>query len=165
MWLYRYLLLPPTRQDLTQGLFYSWGFREKGGQAQVEACVLLDYAGHRLTLSNMNQMRLLELNSLNIMWVRYVWLLIAWTKPSGLVLCSAFNECSPTQRCPFNLEFIINLESHLVRLLNGPAKSYCSEHECPNANSSYVTWFDESFPRLWVSCIAKCVCHMWMISG
>ena len=44
-----YLSLPPTRQDLRQGLFYSGGFREEGSRAQVLAYALLDYAGCRLT--------------------------------------------------------------------------------------------------------------------
>ena len=51
----RYLSLHPTRQDLTQGLFYCGGFRERGGHA------LLDHIGHRLTGCTMSQMTLLGL--------------------------------------------------------------------------------------------------------
>ena len=54
-----YLLLSHTRLDLTQGLFCSGVFRKGGGQAQVSACALLDYAGHRLTRCNVRLMILL----------------------------------------------------------------------------------------------------------
>ena len=56
----KYLSPPPTRQDLTQGLFYSGGFGEGGDQAPAKTSTLLDYV-HRLTESNVSQMTLQEL--------------------------------------------------------------------------------------------------------
>ena len=46
-------------QYLTQGLFYSRGFR--GGQAGATTCTLLNYVGHSLTRCNVSQVILLEL--------------------------------------------------------------------------------------------------------
>ena len=43
--IYQYLSLPPTRQDLMYGLFNSEGFREVEGRARVSARALLDLSG------------------------------------------------------------------------------------------------------------------------
>ena len=56
-WIFIAPSLPPSL-DLTQGLFYSWGFREGGGQAGFLAPAPI---GHRLSRCNVRQMTLLGL--------------------------------------------------------------------------------------------------------
>ena len=80
---WRYLSLPPNRQDLTQGLFYCGGFREEA---------LLDLCLHRLTSCNVSHMSLQDLNSRDILRVRHVWLLIASKRSDNQVLCWAVNN-------------------------------------------------------------------------
>ena len=45
--------------------FYSWGFKE-GKRVPAETCNLLDYTGHRLTVYNVSQMSLLDLDSVDV---------------------------------------------------------------------------------------------------
>ena len=49
----RYLSLPPTKQDLTQGQWpegrFIVGFKGGECRARAETRTLMDYAGHRLT--------------------------------------------------------------------------------------------------------------------
>ena len=47
-----YLCLPPTRQDLTQGLFYSRDFGEGRGRARAKTRALLDL---RVSLAHLVQ--------------------------------------------------------------------------------------------------------------
>ena len=55
MHVYRqYLSLSPTRQELTQGLFYSGSFREGESRAGTEIHTLLVYSGHWFTECNVS---------------------------------------------------------------------------------------------------------------
>ena len=95
-----YLFLPPFWRDLKQGLFYSGDFMESGEWTQSETHTLLDYAGHWFTRCNMSQMSLLDLDSLDVTWVRYVCLFIAKTWPSSLVLCCYIYAVYPPKGIP-----------------------------------------------------------------
>ena len=74
--------LPPTWQDLTRGLFfYSGGFRAGGSRARADIVPCWTYACQQFTkcnVSQMNQMSLLDLDSLDVTWVRYVYWFIVW---------------------------------------------------------------------------------------
>ena len=109
-----YLSFPPTRQDLTQGHFYTGDFKEAGGQERAETHTLLDDGGHWLTRCNVKQMSLMDLDSLNIMRVRHLRLLIAWTRPENIVLCW-WRHRLPAVRRSFPLESIIDREPHPAR--------------------------------------------------
>ena len=60
-------------------------FYGKEGRAQAETCAQLGYAGHMFTRCNVNQVTLLDLNSLDVTWVPHERLLIAWTKPEAIL--------------------------------------------------------------------------------
>ena len=66
----------------------------------VETHVLLDDTGHGLTRCNVSQVTLLDLDSLDVMWVQQICLLIAWTRPMGLVLFCAVNAVFPPKGGP-----------------------------------------------------------------
>ena len=70
-WEGKILLLPPTRQDLTQGLFYSRGFRGGGVRVWVSSLALLDSVDHRLVWYNMSHVTQLDMDSLSRRWFHY----------------------------------------------------------------------------------------------
>ena len=84
----RYLSLPPTIQDLTQGQWpEGWlKVRIRGGEglARAEARTLQDFAGHRLAQCNMSLMSLAGNESKH--WSRHRCLIITWTWPRSPVL-------------------------------------------------------------------------------
>ena len=80
-----YLSLPPTKQDLTQGLFYRWSLEREG--IRLEPCWSM------LVFGSLNAIRAKWANCWilirYITWVRHVCLLIALTRSASLVLCNA----------------------------------------------------------------------------
>ena len=78
--------------------FLCVGFREGRGWARAVTSALLVYAGHRLTRYNVNQVTLLNLDSLDVTWLRHVCLLVAWTRPECLVLSCAVNDVISEER-------------------------------------------------------------------
>ena len=136
----QYLSLPPTRQDLTQGLSYSRGFEERWGQAQAKIHALLDYVGHWLTGCNVSQMTQLGVghtkynmiparmssHSLNLTW-----------RPSAMLCCQWFfahPKMTLLNLGPFGLKSIIDLEPHLALLPDGPAKKLMQQVQMPFAS-------------------------------
>ena len=79
-------MLPPTRLDLTKYSFSSGYFREGGGWAGASTHPHLDFVGHRFPGYNVSQMTLLDFDSVSAIWVRHVFLFLAWTRSEILVL-------------------------------------------------------------------------------
>ena len=93
-WKKRYLSLPYTRQNLTQGQWpkgrIKVRIRGREGRARAEARTLLDFAGHRLTLCNVSLMSLAGHGPDH--GFRYECLIIAWTGQRGPVLYLLVND-------------------------------------------------------------------------
>ena len=75
----RYLSMPPTRQNLTQGLFYSGGFREGGSYTWAKTLALL------------------VIGSLSAMWTILAFAKSLGTKPGDLAGHRFTRPKSPVQ--------------------------------------------------------------------